>query len=163
MNRTERRAAERAARRVPGRRVHERFITTNLVERVIRQHQESTPEAATGLMLELHQCFDSLKNGSDDVDLFDRLASSMNTALVSCERIGQPAVDVVLAAHAAMAECRGIWQRHGRFGFTGPGLVAMVDALALYEDVVRLSTPRQILAAADEARRRVQVQRRAGA
>lgn len=158
MNRAERRAASKAGRRGQGR--SSRRVVLNAVDVTVARHQDARPQSVVGLMLELHECFDALKNGSSDDELFDRLASSMNTALIRAESIGQEAVDVILAAHTAMNECRDIYMRHGRFGFTGTGLQAMAEGLELYQQIVSLSTPRQILEAADQAHRRVIAQRK---
>ena len=122
---------------------------------VLQQNQQTKPSQADGLMLELHQCFDALKNGSTDEELFNRLGSSLNTALILAERIDQQVVDVVLDAHQAMYRCRERFDKHGRFGFDGPGISAMVDALDVYDQIVRLTTPKQILGASAEAFRRM--------
>ena len=74
------------------------------------------------------------------------------------ESIAPEAVDVMLGAQRAMNEASAIYERHGRFGFTGTGIQAMADALDLYGQIVAMSTPRQILEAAQEARRRVESQ-----
>ena len=124
----------------------------------LQQNQQTKPSQADGLMLELHQCFDALKNGSTDDELFNRLGSSLNTALILAERIDQQVVDVVLEAHQAMYRCRARFDKHGRFGFDGPGIAAMVDALDVYDQMVRLSTPKQILDASSEAFKRMKKQ-----
>ncbi|MBS0414388.1 MAG: hypothetical protein JSR68_08445 [Proteobacteria bacterium] len=158
-NRATRRAQARAERRAP-KPAPLRRVVRNATQLTMARHQDARPEAVTGLLLELHECLDALQRGSADTELFERLACSMNTALVLAERIGAVAVDVMLAAQAAMLDCRARFERLGRFGFTGPGLQAMADALALYRQIVQLSTPRQIIAAADEAHRRVIAQMR---
>ena len=129
----------------------------------LAQNQQVKPSQATGLMLELHQCFDALKNGSDDEELFNRLGSSLNTALVLAERIDDEVVAVILDAHEAMYRCRDRFDKHGRFGFDGPGIAAMVDALDVYDQMVRLGTPKQILDASAEAYRRMKKQIREAA
>ena len=125
---------------------------------VLQQNQQTKPSQATGLMLELHQCFGALKNGSDDEELFNRLGSSLNTALVLAERIDDKVVAVILEAHEAMGRCWDRFEAHGRFGFDGPGISAMVDALDVYDQIVRLTTPKQILGASAEAFRRMKKQ-----
>ena len=158
-NRATRRAQARAERRAP-KAAPARRLVLNATQLAVARHQDARPEAVTGLLLELHECLDALQHGSQDGELFERLACSMNTALVLAERIGAVAVDVMLAAQAAMLDCRARFERLGRFGFTGPGLQAMAEALALYRQIVQLSTPRQIIAAADEGHRRVIAQMR---
>ena len=158
MNRAERRAHAKAARRAPPRHALERARGIVAMETTLRQHREADPDKVTNLMIELHSCFDAMKSGTTDTELFDRLGASMNNGLIRAESIAPEAVDVMLGAQRAMNEASAIYERHGRFGFTGAGLQAMADALDLYGQIVAMSTPRQILEAAQEARRRVERQ-----
>ena len=158
MNRADRRAQAKAARRAPQRYAHDRLRNVTAMEAALRQHREADPSKVTTLMIELHSCFDAMKNGTTDTELFDRLGASMNNGLIRAESIAPEAVDVMLGAQRAMNEAGVIYERHGRFGFTGAGLQAMADALDLYGQIVAMSTPRQILEAAQEARRRVERQ-----
>ena len=158
MNRADRRAQAKAARRAPPRHALERGRGIVAMETTMRQHREADPDKVTTLMIELHSCFDAMKNGTTDTELFDRLGASMNNGLIRAESIAPEAVDVMLGAQRAMNEASAIYERHGRFGFTGTGIQAMADALDLYGQIVAMSTPRQILEAAQEARRRVERQ-----
>jgi hypothetical protein len=100
------------------------------------------PEAeVTRILIKVHDAFAQLRNGSADVDLFDRMAAVLNVGMVRCEAIGQQGVEV--------------FKRAKRFGFTGPGLVAMRLAIALYEEILRASTPRQMADAQQECIRRI--------
>lgn len=158
MNRAERRALARTGTTPQLRAVHHAAARARLAGKAVyalAMNQEPTEAQSTGLMLELYQCFDALKAGSTDVEHFNRLGSSLNTALVMAERIAPEAEDVIKAAHAAMGECDALHARHGRFGFTGPGMTAVADALALYAQIISLSTPRQILAAVDQGHQRM--------
>ena len=158
MNRAERRAQAKAARRAPQRHALERARGIVALETTLRQHREADPSKVTNLMIELHSCFDALNNGTTDVEMFDRLGASMNNGLIRAESIAPEAVEVMLGAQLAMNEASAIYERHGRFGLTGTGIQAMADALDLYGQIVAMSTPRQILEAAQEARRRVERQ-----
>ena len=158
MNRAERRAQAKAARRAPQRHALERARGIVALETTLRQHREADPSKVTNLMIELHSCFDALKNGTTDVEMFDRLGASMNNGLIRAESIAPEAVEVMLGAQLTMNEASAIYERHGRFGLTGTGIQAMADALDLYGQIVAMSTPRQILEAAQEARRRVERQ-----
>lgn len=127
---------------------------------VLELNKPTTDAQCDGLMLELHSCFDALKNGSSDPELFNRLASSLNTALVLAEAIGQEVVDAMLLAHDALQHCAALRDRHGRYGFTGQGIQDVREALDLYSQIVRLSTPLQINAAVDDGHRRALKQMR---
>ena len=50
----------------------------------------------------------------------------------------------MLNARDALIRCDDIRGRHGRYGFDGPGLLAMAAGLELYEEMVRNSTPQQM-------------------
>ncbi len=166
MNRAERRALARTGR-MPNLHLAEAAIRrvrhADKALATIAHHQQATSQQATGLMLELYEHFDALKSGDALPDHFHQLACSLNTAMVLAERIGQQLVDVMDAAHAAMIECAEFHQRHGRFGFTGPGMQAVAEALDVYGQIVSLSTPRQVMAAVAEGHRRVQALRAADA
>lgn len=110
----------------------------------------------TRILLKVHTAFDSLSKGGSDVDQFDRMAAVLNVGLIRSESIGQGAVDMFKRAQAALMECDDLFGRHRKFGFTGPGLEAMKDAIALYEQLLKNSTPRQMHDAQLECVRRVQ-------
>lgn len=109
----------------------------------------------TRILVKVHDAFAQLRNGSADIDLFDRLAAVLNVGLIRSEGIGQAGVDVFKRAQAALMEADAIYGRHKHFGFTGPGLEAMKEAIALYEEILKASTPRQMATAQDECMRRV--------
>jgi hypothetical protein len=107
------------------------------------------------ILLKVHTAFEHLSHGGDDVDQFDRLAAVLNVGMVRCEGIGQAGVDVFKAAQGALMDADALYGRHRRFGFTGPGLEAMREAIRLYDDILRASTPLQMAKAQVECMRRV--------
>ncbi|WP_448252851.1 hypothetical protein [Ottowia oryzae] len=158
MNRAERRALARTGqtplqRTVDG--IIRRARHADKALATITIHQQATSAQTTGLMLELYAHFDALKSGNATRDHFECLSMSLNTAMVLSEPIGQEVEDVMLAAHAAMNECAELHRRHRHYGFTGPGMQAVAEALEVYAQIVALSTPRQMMAAVEEGHRRV--------
>lgn len=117
------------------------------------------PEAqATTILLRAREAFDHLKNGGADTDLFDRVGGVLNVGLVRSEEIGgvdSPAVQAFRDAQFALMQCDTAMARHGRYGFTGPGLQAMVDAYSVYEQILRASSQRQMHMAMQECIRRM--------
>jgi len=114
------------------------------------------PDAViTQILLKVHDAFAQLRNGTTECDLFDRIAAVLNVGVVRSEAIGKEGVQVFQAAQAALMECDDLFGRHKRFGFTGPGLEAMKEAIALYEEILRASTPLQMAKAQEECVRRV--------
>jgi hypothetical protein len=104
----------------------------------------------TELMMRVHDAFAHLRGGGDDVDLFDRLYIALYVGKVRSASIGEAGVALFTDALKALIEAEQIKERHGRFGFTGPGLETVREAVALYEELLTLSTPRQMTDAQDE-------------
>lgn len=99
------------------------------------------------IMIKLHAAFADLQSGSADDDLFDRLAGAINIGIIRAEQIDALCVTPMLAARDALVRCDAIRGKHGRYGFDGPGLQAVAEALELYEQMLRNSTPKQMRAA----------------
>ena len=127
---------------------------------VLAANTEQPRENADRIMVALRLAFEKLKIGTGDIEHFDRLAAAVNVGLIRAELIDPLAAETMVRGVAALMNCAAIHERHGKFGFTGPDLVAMGDALDLYEGILRLSTPKQMLDALDmaAARMRGQVQ-----
>lgn len=112
-------------------------------------------EHATTVVNRVRTAFEALKNGSTDCAQFDRLAACINVGLIRAEQIDPFAVQTMVAAIEAMARCDAIYGKHRRYGFTGPDLNAVADAVSMYEDILRNSTPHQMDAAVHESARRM--------
>lgn len=122
---------------------------------VVKSFQDA-PEAHTlRIVVLVKTAFERLKSGAGEPSDYERLASAFNVALVRAEAIDPLAEQTMLAGIDAMKRCDGIWQRHGRYGFTGPDLTAVADALELYEGILNLSKPVQMEMAFKEAARRM--------
>jgi hypothetical protein len=110
----------------------------------IAARQPMARGVADDVMAKLYSAFGDLKAGSTDDDLFDRLAAAINVGIVRAEQIDQACVAPMLDARDALIRCDDIRGRHGRYGFDGPGLLAMAAGLEVYEEMVRNSTPQQM-------------------
>jgi len=122
---------------------------------VLAANSEQPEANANRIMLTLRVAFEKLKTATEDDAQFDRLAAAINVGLIRAEAIDKRAEEVMLAGVQAMMSCGCIHSRHGRYGFTGPDLLAMNDAMDLYENILRLSTPKQMLDALDVAAARM--------
>jgi len=60
----------------------------------------------------------------------------------------------MLHAVAAMVDAQGIFERHGRYGFTDPSIDAVRKGLDAYDAIARASSPVQMQAALTEVVRR---------
>jgi hypothetical protein len=140
MNRQMRREARRGqTRRTPA--------DPTAVFRVIGASRETDPGIALNTAVKLAAAFATLREGSADDSLFDDLACAINVGLVRAEQIDPLLEGIMLAARDAMLQADDIRGRHGRYGFTGPGLQAMAEALDAYDAILRASTPHQMNAA----------------
>jgi hypothetical protein len=124
---------------------------------LLRAAQPMAPSEVTRIMCKIHDAFARLRSGETDPDLFDRLAVVMNIGLIRSEAIGQQGVELFKAGQAALMEADDIYGRHGKYGFTGPGLEWMRQAIALYEEILAASTPLQMAKAQDECMRRIRM------
>lgn len=110
----------------------------------IAARQPMARSVADNVMAKLYSAFGDLKAGSTDDGLFDRLAAAINLGIVRAEQIDEACVAPMLGARDALIRCDDIRGRHGRYGFDGPGLLAMAAGLEVYEEMVRNSTPQQM-------------------
>lgn len=127
---------------------------------VLAANSEQPKANADAIMVTLRLAFEKLKTGIAVIEDFDRLAAAINVGLIRAELIDPLAEETMVKGVAALVHCGEIHQRHGKFGFAGPELTDMNDAVNLYEDILRLSTPKQMLVALDTAARRMLEQSR---
>jgi len=124
---------------------------------LIAAAQPMTADRVMTIMVKIHDAFAHLRSGGQDYDLFDRIAVCMNVGLVRSESIGPEGVELFKAAQDALMDAARIREAHGKFGFTGLGLEALKEAVALYEELLALSSPLQMNAAQNEVIRRIRV------
>lgn len=122
---------------------------------VIVGNQDMPEDHAEHILVKVKAAFELLRTGVGETKDFDRMASAFNVALIRAEAIDPLAEQTMRAGADAMMRCKGIWQRHGRFGFTGPDLIAVKDAIELYEGILRLSKPLEMERAQQEVGRRI--------
>lgn len=122
---------------------------------VVKAFQDAPEEHTIPISVLVQTAFERLRSGVGEPKDFDRVAGAFNVALIRAEAIDPLAEETMLAGIEAMKRCDGIWQRHGKFGFTGPDLIAATDALQLYLGILHLSKPIQMAQAQNEAARRM--------
>lgn len=117
--------------------------------------QDLNEDHAVGILVKVKAAFERLRNGNGTPMDFTRLECAFEVAAVRAESIDPLVEETINAGKSALEECDRIWQKHARFGFTGPGLIAMQDAIELYEGILRQSPPVLMEQAATEAARRM--------
>lgn len=119
-------------------------------------NSQLTPAAdVTRIMVSVRMSYERLKQGDAPASDFERLAAVLNVGLIRAESIAPEVVDAMKEAIEALLHCHGLHERHGRWGFTGPGIQAMNEALELYEQILAKSSPNQMEAAVRESYRRM--------
>lgn len=121
----------------------------------LASNSDQCPDHATSVMVLVRTAFEKLKSGAGEPKDFDRLASAINVGLIRAELIDPLVEQTMLCGSEALRRCDAIYQRHGKYGFNGPDLTTMVDAIELYEGILRLSKPIQMQWALEEAARRM--------
>jgi len=121
--------------------------------------QGSTPyhdDDITKLMLPLRFAFEALRRGTATVDDAFQLANAINDTAVRSwgledEAAAHAAGPIANAAIGAMRRVGERYKATGKLGFDGPGIADVAAGIDLYEQLCRLSTPAQMMAAASVA------------
>ena len=122
--------------------------------------QGSTPyhddDDITKLMLPLRFAFEALRRGTASVNDAYILSNAINDTAVRSwgledEEAANAAGPIANTAIAAMRRVGERYKRTGKLGLDGPGIADVAAGIDLYEQLVRLSTPAQMMAAASQA------------
>ncbi len=106
------------------------------------------------LELPIRISFEALKSGQGVESDFHDIAAAINAAMVRSEDVDPLCEQTAIAARDALMRT---WERHqrtGRWGFDGPGLGEIESGISLHEQLIRLSTPLQMIEALREVIRR---------
>ena len=117
-------------------------------------NKDQQEENATRIMNEIRLAFELLKSGQALISHFDTVACALNVGLARAELIDALVEETMQKGIDAMYSCFEINERHGRYGFTGPDILAVTDAINWYDSILRLSTPRMMNDAANAAHKR---------
>lgn len=100
-----------------------------------------------GAHVKTRSFFEDLCNGRADTDRFDHVAMVINMCKVRALDIDETLADMLERAQDAMTACQARYRRLGRFGFTGPELTHMRDAIDACEAIIDASSPLQMRSA----------------
>lgn len=123
-------------------------------QRVINRLEPFTADELMRLELPIRMSFQALRNGTGTESDFHDLAAAINVTMVRCETIDPLCELTAIAARDALLRC---WDRHaktGRWGFDGPALISVEEGISLHEQLIKLSTPQQMVEAMREVMRR---------
>lgn len=102
------------------------------------------------LELPIRISFESLKSGQGTERDFYDLAAAINTTMVRSESIDPLCTKTAIDARDALMRCWNRFERIGKLGFDGPGLAAVEAGIELHEQLIKLSTPLQMMQALQE-------------
>lgn len=124
--------------------------------KTIRGSEPYTDDQVTKLMLPLRFAFEALRRGTATTSDAFELANAINdTAIRSWsledEEAANAAGPIANDAIAAMRRCGERYKKTGKLGLDGPAIGDVAAGIDLYEQLVRLSTPAQMMAAASQA------------
>ena len=121
--------------------------------------QGSTPyhdDDITKIMLPLRFSFEALRRGTATTDDAYAIGNAINDTAVRSwgledEAAANAAGPVANTALAAMKRVGDRYRATGKLGLDGPGIADVAAGIDLYEQLCRLSTPAQMMAAASVA------------
>lgn len=137
-----RRLAKRAERMAPERTFDKPAPLVKLVNAIPHE-----PGEKAGEHIKTRAAFDRLRDATADTNDFDHVAMVINMAKVRALEIDATLADMLERGQDAMARCKERYYRLGRFGFDGPGLCQVLDAIDASESIIDASSPLQMRAA----------------
>lgn len=111
--------------------------------------ESGTQSSAVKAMLHVRECFESLKTGQtapDNTDDFNTIGHAIGVAVIRARGIENSGAMLVTLSggHAAMQRCLERWETSKLWGFDGPAIHAVTDAIEVYEAIIQASSPRQM-------------------
>lgn len=143
MNRAQRRAAAHLKRGPAAQSHADRFAGLWLLDNA----RPNAPGERAGAHVKTRVFFDRLCDGSASLDDFDHVGMVINMCKIRAIEIDATLADMLERAQDAMTECQARYRRLGRFGFTGPELTHMRDAIDACEAIIDASSPLQMRSA----------------
>ena len=162
MNRAQRRAAEKAAKKKPSRMVRRFASEQEAIDHLLKpiallydcrpiQEEETLKD-----FNRIRMAVERLKDGTADKNDFEAISLALMIAGVRALDIDEALIPPIDAAMAAMTRCKRRKETHGRYGFDGVGLQDLLYAIEINEEIVRNSTRKQLMNASDKAMRAFQ-------
>jgi hypothetical protein len=115
-----------------------------------------SPAELMRLELPIRMSFESVKNGTGCESDFHDIAAAINTAMVRSEAVDPLCEQTALAARDALMRTWHRFERSGKWGFDGPALAEIDAGIDLHEQLIRGSTPLQMIEALREVMQRGQ-------
>lgn len=127
-------------------------------EPVIGSWLPGTSQISNSVLVEARMAYQLIKDGlitAEQTDPFDMLAHVVGVAKLRAIEIGgedpevNPMVPILYLAEDALRRTRARWEQSKRWGFDGPAIRELADALYIYEEIISVSSPQQMADATD--------------
>lgn len=122
--------------------------------RIIGLLEPFSPDELMRLELPIRMSFEALKNGKGCESDFHDIAAAINCTLVRSEEVDPMCEYTAISARDALMRTWHRWEKTGKWGFDGPALQEVEAGIDLHEQLIRLSTPGQMVKAMREVIRR---------
>jgi hypothetical protein len=123
--------------------------------RVISELKPFDDSEVLQLSLPPREAFEAMRSGRGNDGDFDTLAAVVNVSLVRCEAIGQNGVELCKEAQEALMHMKARRIEMGRWGLDYQAMQTLPAVIDLHEQLLELSTPRQMMDAMKEVLRRM--------
>lgn len=146
MNRATRRAAQHQR---PHRDRND--VALSAILRPIKLCAAFEPEEAALLSNETRMAWHRLTSGEGSEPDFDLLANCSNVAFIQAEKLGEPAVEIVIAAQSAIVAMRDRYLRTGKWGADAVALRDVPPVLDFYDQLLALASPAVMVNALEQS------------
>jgi hypothetical protein len=160
LNREQRRAQAKAARRQPPSKPRARFKTTAEAYKHLLAPMQLLSDCRPyesgeilGDLINIEEAYSRIKSGTGTEKDADRLSIAINLAKLRALDIDEGLADMVELGQSAMQRCMDRYATHKRLLLDGPGLQEVRQALDAHEEILRHSTPKQMMDAMETMRR----------
>jgi hypothetical protein len=132
------------------------YVLAQLAVYALDVRRPMSEDQATDVCITHHMAFARILGGEATAENFVEVATALNLAIVLADwGIGQEYVPLINAALAGTARAMERGTRSGKFGFDGPAIKAVQDALDIFAEQLKLATKLEMKAAIAEVHRRV--------
>ena len=107
--------------------------------------------------IKTRMAFDALKNGTGTTDDFLNVSTTMAVLFWRSVEIDASLAEIMKRGCTAMQSCWSRYKAIGKFGFTGPEIADLVEAMDASEAITDASSPLQLIDAARTASRHGQL------
>jgi hypothetical protein len=125
------------------------------IYRVMGRAQGFTPDEQAQLNLPVMLAVDAIAHGRGEEGDFHTLAAAVNVAMICAERIDPLVERTCIDARDALMRMLARKEKHGTYGFDGPGYSQVLECVDVYQQLTSLLTGGQLKAAMTECIKRM--------